>query len=346
MDNLRIGVIYWERTGSSNTYFGHHISKSLSPSKYRDRTPFYADVISKEEIAFHKTTQEEFDVELQYAIDAGIDYFAYTWNSDEKENRMDFPQGTCEQIKNQLDEEDNCRRKLHTKSALKNKIKLCAILLCGNSFSDNDIEKLIHETKQDYYEKIDSRPLIYLYGGYRTDFIERLKKSAEKNNSPEPYIAFIDNGAISENNDYSMANAVSGYSYAEKNLTSYSEFCKSLIEKNEDRKKFGLDIIPLFSLGWNAYPRVYNTVPWYQTYDTSKFSPVPTDQELKDNAIAFGKWYNENMKHIKNQHVIVFAWNEFEEGAWLCPTYTNDLNLNFSRIKTFAQITNIWKSND
>ena len=73
---------------------------------------------------------------------------------------------------------------------------------------------------------------------------------------------------------------------------------------------------------------------------------MPTDQEIKDNALTFGKWYNENMKRAENQHVIVFAWNEFEEGAWLCPTYTNDLSLNFSRIKTFAQITNIWKSKD
>ena len=82
---MRIGVVNWERTGSSDTYFGHYISRSLSPAKYRHRTPYYADIISENKIAFHKTSQEEYDKELQYAIDAGIDFFAYTWNSGEKD---------------------------------------------------------------------------------------------------------------------------------------------------------------------------------------------------------------------------------------------------------------------
>ena len=49
-----------------------------------------------------------------------------------------------------------------------------------HNFSDNDMEKLLEEMKEDYYEKIDGRPLVYLFGGYRLDFIKRLQTKAEE----------------------------------------------------------------------------------------------------------------------------------------------------------------------
>ena len=70
-----------------------------------------------------------------------------------------------------------------------------------HNFSDNDMEKLLEEMKEDYYEKIDGRPLVYLFGGYRLDFIKRLQTKAEEKGVSKPYISFFDNGAISENGD-------------------------------------------------------------------------------------------------------------------------------------------------
>lgn len=343
MSNLRVGVVNWERTGSSDTYFGHYISRSLSPAKYRHRTPYYADVISENKIAFHKTSQEEYDKELQYAIDAGIGYFAYTWNSDEKENRVDFPCATAQEKENQLMEEENTKRKLHTRSALKDKIKLCAIILCMHKFSDNDMEKLVAEMKEDYYEKIDGRPLVYLFGGYRLDFIERLQIKAEEKGIPKPYIAFCDNGAISENGDYSMADAVSGYSFEYPDCPSYLEFCQKLNLRNEERKKFNINIIPLFSLGYNSRPRMDNPVPWYGGYTEAGCAPLPTIQDMADGGNVFADWMEENKPHMKSRHIIVFAWNEFEEGAWICPTYDDALNIDSSRVKVFSEMVKNWR---
>lgn len=343
MSDLRVGVVNWERSGSSDTYFGRYISRSLSPSKYRTRTPYYADIISENKIAFHKTSQEEYDTELQYAIDAGIDYFAYTWNSDEKENRPDFPDATKEEMENQLKEEEYSKRKLHAKSALRNKIKLCAILLCMHKFSDNDMDKLMEEMKGDYYEKVDGRPLVYLFGGYRVDFIERLHKKAENAGLPRPYIAFCDNGELSGNGDYSVADAVSGYSFEHTNCTSYEEFCQGLNRKNDDRKKYNVDLIPLFSLGYSAKPRMDNPVPWYAGYTEEGCTPIPSIMEISDGADIFAKWIKDNALYMKSKRVIVFAWNEFEEGAWICPTYNDALEIDTSRIKEFSEIVKRWK---
>ena len=117
-----------------------------------------------------------------------------------------------------------------------------------HNFSDNDMEKLLEEMKEDYYEKIDGRPLVYLFGGYRLDFIKRLQTKAEEKGVSKPYISFFDNGAISENGDYSLADAVSSYSFEYPNCSSYLKYCQKLNLRNDERKKFNIDLIPLFSL--------------------------------------------------------------------------------------------------
>ena len=41
--------------------------------------------------------------------------------------------------------------------------------------------------------------------------------------------------------------------------------------------------------------------------------------------------------------ILTFAWNEFEEGAWICPTYDDDLNIDSSRVKVFSEMVKNWK---
>ena len=75
----RVGVINWDCSPPSDTWFGGYQTRSLSPARYRYLTPYYADVKGPDEISYHRRTPAEYDRELQYAVDAGIDYFAYCW---------------------------------------------------------------------------------------------------------------------------------------------------------------------------------------------------------------------------------------------------------------------------
>jgi hypothetical protein len=39
----------------------------------------------------------------------------------------------------------------------------------------------------------------------------------------------------------------------------------------------------------------------------------------------------------------MFAWNEFEEGGFICPTYNEDLSVNTDRVKAVKEIIKHWK---
>ncbi|MGN0867867.1 MAG: hypothetical protein ACI4SG_09380 [Oligosphaeraceae bacterium] len=42
-------------------------------------------------------------------------------------------------------------------------------------------------------------------------------------------------------------------------------------------------------------------------------------------------------------HVLAFAWNEFEEGAWICPTLDAPDAVNRERLHAFRKITDFWR---
>lgn len=52
-----IGVVNWDCSLPSDTYFGHYATTSLSPSKYRYATPYYADVKGPDRIDYHLSTR-------------------------------------------------------------------------------------------------------------------------------------------------------------------------------------------------------------------------------------------------------------------------------------------------
>lgn len=331
---FRIGVINWDCAIPEETYFGQQITRSLSPKQFRVCTPYYAHVENDNKISCTYKTQEEFDRELGYAIEAGIDYFAYTWYTEETFERTDV-EGKLHEI--------TYARKMHLSSRLKDQIKLCAIIVCPHIHTDKDFEKLANEMKQPYYEKIDGRPLVYLFDGYRLDYIERLNKLCANNHLPAPFIVFLDNGVKSENGDYSKADAVSAYACSAKNITTHKQFCDILEKENEKRKQYGIDVIPLFSIGWNPRPRILNPVAQGLVYPDVDYAPYATVEELLDGARRFCKWIKNNESFIKSRHILTFAWNEFEEGGFICPTYNEDKTINYERIKTFKKISDLFK---
>ena len=73
MQKIRLGAVNWDASIDSSTYFGFYQTNSLSWEKYREWTPFYADIIDKEKISYHNRSVEEYEKEMLYAIDAGLD---------------------------------------------------------------------------------------------------------------------------------------------------------------------------------------------------------------------------------------------------------------------------------
>lgn len=347
MKNIRIGAVNWDASLTGDTYFGYYQIRSLSQSKYRTWVPFYAELLDGEKIKYAWRTVEEYERELRYAIEAGIDYFAYVWYPTEG-SLLHMPKSPndCSHRVHEL----NYARRLYEQSSLTDRLGMCAIL-GAHPFTDGDLEDLVAAFSQPYYERIDGRPLLYVFGGYREEILVRIHALCKARNTPVPYTVPMSAKPDDLSVPMPLANALSAYTAAnKKDVTRYEDLCQVAMENDRLRLDTGKKIIPLFTVGWNPSPRIDRLTPWTSnakgetTYTVVQYAPSPDETEL----LAGAKKFSHHVKnHVKEQfagHILTFAWNEFEEGGYICPTYTTDGKINDARVHAFAQAVEIFCS--
>ncbi len=335
----RIGVINWDCGLPPNTFFGGYLSRTLGPQEFRDRTPYYAIETSPETIEVPDRTQADFDQELQYAIDAGIDYFAYCWY-DDRELLEHVVEGDATSADGHV-QELNKARKLHLASPLRNQIGLCAILLTSHPYTDDEFHDLATAMQKSCYEKIDGRPLLFFFGPNWEDPVNRLKAICAAQGVPTPYVVMIERWECPQE-DFAKVDALSDYSGCLTGET-WEALVEDMIKGNEYRIAQGRPILPHFSMGWDPSPRVKHPVPWCK-YPTLNYAKPATPEQLLAGAKRFKEWLQAHVASCLTGHLIVFAWNEFEEGGWLCPTWTTSGKPDTSRCETFAKMVKLWKA--
>ena len=89
-------------------------------------------------------------------------------------------------------------------------------------------------------------------------------------------------------------------------------------------------MVPLVNAGWDGRPRQYPGV-W--------FLP-PTPAELAANLRGAFDWIRANPETAKADTVLVYAWNEHDEGGWLCPTTAEGA----ARLDAIRAMVDAWRS--
>ena len=340
MSDLKIGVINWDGClESDKTYFGGYCAKTLTHEKYINRVPFYADGAMEHKVSFHKRTQEEFDTEMKYAIEAGIDYFAYVWYTERSEFAADENVSETARHVHEL----TYIRKLHMASELNTKLKMCAIM-SAHPITDAELLDLAEEMQKPYYQYIDEKPLVYIYTGYDKDLIARLRAACKKAGTNDPYVAIFTNAAPAKDGEcYELADAVSAYCIhtEERDCESSADFNDELIEMNKLMLTYNLPVIPMYGVGWNPNPRVDVPVPWYG-YSAKKYAPPSVPEQIENGAADLASWLKS--EKIAPRHILSYAWNEFEEGGYICPTFLPDGGLDTSRVKAFRNAVEYLKN--
>lgn len=330
----RIGAVNWDCSRPSSTYFGFHATKSLGPERFRDRTPYYAKVIGKDKIDYADRTVEEYSVEMQYAIDAGIDYFAYCWYD------RTPPSGSI--VTNEAAQADGhiseltTARQLHEKSPLRNRLNLCAILVVCHPYSDTELRALATATTKPYYEKIGTRPLVYLFMGKVAEPLARLRRFCREAGAGDPYAVLMRTApTLPKDDDLSGLQALGSYTGFGV-VKTFAELVDQTMGWNAGRASLGFPSIPVFTTGWDPTPRVVNPVPW-STYAKGPYAPPATEADLLSEAKRMREWVAARPQACPTGHVLASAWNEFEEGCWICPTWRPDGKPDFSRRDAFAR---------
>lgn len=331
----RVGVVNWDCSVPSRTFFGRAATRSLGPEKFRDRTPYYAQTVGKDQIEYRYRTVAEYEQEMRYALAAGIDYFAYCWY--DLIPQPPLVKGRAAAADGHLQEITKARLN-HVKSPLRDKLHLCAILVTVHAYSDEELLSLALEMREPWYEKIGDRPLVYLFDSPRP--LAKLREICRQVGAGDPYAVLM--GGWQSPEAYAEVEAISAYA-SSGSANDFAVFTAKAIAANAKRASHGRPVVPHFSTGWDPTPRIERPVPWAHYAEGRPYRAAQTREDFLLGARALSRWIGENAEKCPTGHVLAFAWNEFEEGGWICPTLGKDGKPDTWRVEAFKAAVDILK---
>lgn len=341
-----VGAIYW---GMWNSYgFGNAAitEVTLNPTQYRNRVPFFGRESSERiieyvgppgESRYSATTslrinadqQWAIDQEIKYAVEAGIDYFAYIYYG-----------------------KNHYAHRLYKSSSIKEKEKLKLAWIIG-FMNPLDIPDMVSDMGKDFYHKVlNNRPILYFIKfdedcSEVSDFLEKVKNEYRKQfpSSAPPYVVILNDGNplahYCNKTEKYYADAFSAYTSA--NGSSIGIHSYEYIRDKELQSWGGADIsaggqkrVLWMSFGFDRRPRIDFPVPWERTPEgnadpgnsvnwAGNATPAQIEEQIKK-AVEF---INNNPITCETQSLLLYAWNEHDEGGWISPTIfpgTNEIN--------------------
>ena len=341
-----VGAIRWDawhapRDGAAHGGDGGPVramERSLGPARYHWRLPFFARVVGENEVAIGGYTQAVMDREIAFARAGGLDYWAFLLY----EPGDVMSQGL----------------ELYLRSRRRREMLFCAIA-SPNTFGQADrfrerMQRVVRLVGEPGYVTVaGGRPLLYLFDlsdgwlaawggpeGARKLF-DDLRAAVRAAGKPEPDLVVMDFSAERGARVARQigADAISSYAapgdggaggkpYAALRQTAraFWEACAAT----------GCEVVPLAMAGWDRRPRVERPVPW-ETWQKpgegmDRFYESPTPDELAAHIEEAMLWARERPAVCPARAVLIYAWNEHDEGGWLCPTLRPDGRADTSRL--------------
>lgn len=308
-----VGAIRWDAwTGGPIT---RQVERTLGPQKYHARLPWFAEVIGENHVRIDGGRQTVMDREIELAANSGLDYWAF----------LAYPESSpmSEALKQYL------------RSSKRRRINFCLILHNALLVSDEqwpkELERLIALLKQPEYQTVlDGRPLVYAFSGKRFPFARFSEfLTAAESTGLSPYSVFM--GWNPPDDFKSVAgrgfDAVSAYAKS-GSQTEFRELSRS-VEQSYWRAAAEAQVpyVPLVTTGWDKRPRQDNPVSWEGDHDYHKqrvFPSTATPEEIAAHLSRAVKFLKEHPTICISQTVIIYAWNEYDEGGWIAPTTGRD----------------------
>jgi hypothetical protein len=322
-----VGAIRWDAwhthsTNPNDVWPVDAVEQTLSPVQYRFRAPFFAKV-ENDKIRIDGYTQAIVDQEIAYAKEAGLDYWAFLLYNERTGGNYGYPMSEA----------------LHyyLSSTRKSDVKFCVIetpdLLFGQS--TDEIPRIVNYIKEPSYQKVmGNRPLIYLYGMsdyYLTNakqILDNLRAAVQAEGFGDPYIV-IQNYLIADANKYKTgtgANAITRYGVGGEvtaNQSPYTNLIGIATTWWTNAAASGSEVVPISTAGYDRRPRITTKtfLADLSSLSITNYFQQPTTNELTthvQNAIDWAK--SKKTTNCPAQAVLIYAWNEHDEGGWLCPT--------------------------
>lgn len=314
-----VGAIRWDAWHGDKSPVGKAVETSLGPEPWHYRLPFFADVLSNSSVHINGASQNVMDREIQYASGAGLDYWAF--------------------VTYEPDSAMSLSLRYYLSSQHRQDIRFCLITGQGNWGSRGNhapnIARFVQLARESSYLKVQgNRPLVYIGfiedGDNRAEFrevLDEFRKSAMEAGSGNPYIAIMDFSPVRAKQlaDDLGADAISCYApHSDEKGAPYSALAAFAERFWDSSRGTGAQVIPTVMSGWDRRPRVEHPVPWekYQKPGAGieKYYQAPQPDELASHLQHALDWTRGHPKSTSANAILIYAWNENDEGGWLVPT--------------------------
>ena len=337
-----VGAIRWDGWSGQGGVV-KQMEHSLGQPKYHFRLPWFAQVTGVDKVSINGDSQEIVEKEIKYAAEAGLDYWAF----------VDY-----------WDQSADLSIALQRYRAAKDKrgVRYCFVEEGSrmDTIGTNGFGRLVQHFKDPHYQTVlEGRPLLFVF--VKTSKLgkpawDELKRQAIAAGLKAPYLVLMGwNPAQDEKDRVALGfDAVSAYarggSYS-MTQPSYAEQC-ALIRRDRWGKWRDLSIpsVTIVSAGWDTRPRNERPPSWMHGVHATPGSTPPeqqkplidavtaTPEELATHLREALEWTKQNRDINPSQVIIIYAWNEHDEGGWLSPTWTPEGKPNTARLEAIRSV--------
>jgi hypothetical protein len=324
-----VGAIRWDAWSGGGVT--SQVEQTLSPEKHRFRLPWFAQVDASGRAHIDASTDGVMEQEIAYAKQAGLDYWAF----------LTYPEADAM----------SSALARYLRSPKRADLGFCLILHQTLSVPaarwPAERDRTLKLFKEPGYQQVDGRPLVYAFDLKTENATVKQRfdelRTAARAVGLDPYFVYM---GWSPQRDYQKHStegfaAVSAYAHpgTEPVFTRYVEAFEQHAWANARANQ--IPYVPLVTTGWDKRPRQDHPVSWekdaaYAQQPTFPAAATPTEiaAHLR-RALAFVK---ANPAVCPANTIIVYAWNEHDEGGWLCPTWTPSGQPDTSRLDAIRSI--------
>jgi hypothetical protein len=328
-DRPSVGAIRWDAWSGGGVT--EQVEQTLSPEKHRHRLPWFATLDASGRARIDASADGIMEQEIAYAKAAGLNYWAF----------LTYPEGDAM----------SSALARYLRSPKRADLGFCLILHQTLSVPaarwPAERDRTLKLLQEPGYQKVGSRPLVFAFDlktdnpAIRQRFAEL--RTAAKAASLAPYFVFMGWNPARDYQTHSAEGfaAVSAYAHpgTEPVFARYAEAFEQHAWANARANQ--IPYVPLVTTGWDKRPRQDHPVSWEKDAAYAKqptFPAAATPTEIAAHLRRALAFVQANSAVCPANTIIVYAWNEHDEGGWLCPTWTPSGQPDTSRLDAIRSV--------
>ncbi len=325
-----VGAIRWDAwCGGPVT---EQVQQTLGPAKYHHRLPWFAEVKGDNQVRIDGRAPGIMEREIAFAADAGLDFWAF----------LLYAEG--DSMSHALQQ--------YLESPQRDRINFCVILHNGFGVADaawpKALARLVALLREPGYQRVHGgRPLVFEFqarvaGKFPRERLAEFRRAAQQAGL-NPYCVFM---GWNPPSDFARAStngfdAVSAYAFG-SDVPTFARLARQ-VEDGYWKKaaEARVPYIPLVTTGWDKQPRKDHPVSWEkdQAYHRQAVFPAQgAPEEIAAHLKRALGFVHVHPDLCAARTVIVYAWNEHDEGGWLSPTWTPSGQPNTARLDALRPV--------